>query len=96
MTPTRDRLPERLYPLLPSCDGRIRSVAVFHEVKRGTGLQDAMQLAKRGTDIRDRAQRPRGQYGIESLGREVQSLAAQSGWLHRHVVLLHPRSRHAH
>jgi hypothetical protein len=72
MTPARERLPERFYPFLPPCDARIGRVAVFDEVERAAGLEDANQLGESPIDVRDRAQRPRGQRGIEAVGWEVQ------------------------
>jgi hypothetical protein len=71
MTPTRDRLPERFDPFLPSFDARVGRVAVFDEVERAARLQDAKQLGERGIDVRDRAERPCGQRSVQPLGREV-------------------------
>src|SRR5215204_4822657 len=96
MTPARERLPERFYPFLPPCDARIGRVAVFDEVERAAGLQDAKQLGECPIDVRDRAQRPRGQRGIEALGWEVQLLAGQSGRFQRDVVLVDARPSNVH
>ena len=53
------------------------------------GLRNPPDLGKGGGHVRNRAQRPRGQRGIEAVVLERQRLAIQAGPLHRDARLSH-------
>jgi len=56
---------------------------MFDEMDLAAGLQDASHLRQRAFQVRDSAERPGGEHGIESFGREVEALASETGRLHR-------------
>src|SRR5439155_24757538 len=65
VTATGETLVQGLQALLPADDLLVASVAVFHEVERASGLEDAPHLSECRVQVRDRATRPRREHRVE-------------------------------
>src|SRR5712691_3937821 len=61
---------DRIEASLPATHGLVRRQAVLYKMQARSGLEHAPQLAQGGSDIRDGAQRPRGQGSVKALIRE--------------------------
>ena len=72
-----------LEAVLPAAHALVRRQPVLEEVQRPAGLEDAPQLAQRGGDVGDGAQRPGREGGVEAVVGERQRLAVQPGPPHR-------------
>ena len=57
---------------------RVRTSTVLDEMERATRLQYSTDLGQRCVDVRDRAQRPGGECGVELSRRKVQFFAGEA------------------
>ena len=80
---------QRLEAMLPATHPLVWGQTVLEEVQGAAGLENPPHLGKGGGHVRNRAQRPRGQRGIEAVVLERQRLAIQAGPLHRDARLSH-------
>jgi hypothetical protein len=85
MAAAEQPLLHRLEAMLPAAHPLVRGEAVLDEVQRAARLEDAAYLRQRGCDLRDRAERPGTQGGVEAVVLEWQRLAVQAGPLHADV-----------
>src|SRR5947209_861282 len=81
VAPAGEALVERLQAPLPFGDAFVRRVTVLYEVEGAIRLQHASDLLECVLEIRDRAQGPRREDGVEALRRQVEALTSQSGQL---------------
>src|SRR6266542_6255899 len=85
VAPAEHALLEWLQPSLPALYRLVRGQAVLDEVQRAARLEHPTELTQGGRNVRDRAQRPRRNGGVEAGVGERQGLAVQPGSLYRNA-----------